>query len=93
VHTHLTAALFFGNNEKKHSTPSREYRVTDCHLKYDEALYRLFKILVTEFTIKYGTSPEDTDISPKNTNTSLIDLETLAVFSWMEYGSYEEADM
>ena len=80
MHTYLTAALFFGNNEKKYLTPFREYRVTDCHLKYNKALYRLFKILITKFIIKYSTSSKDTDISPKNTNTSLIDLETLAVF-------------
>ena len=74
MYTYLTAALFFGNNEKKYSTPSRKYRVTDCYLKYDKALYKLFKILITKFIIKYGTFPKDTDISPKNTNTSLIDL-------------------
>jgi len=80
VYIYLTAALFFGNNKKKYLMPSREYRVIDCHLKYNKALYRLFKILITKFIIKYGTSPKDTDISPKNTNTSLINLETLAVF-------------
>jgi len=60
--------------------PFYKYRVTDYYLKYNKALYRLFKILVTKFIIKYGISPKDTNISPKNTNTSLIDLETLAVF-------------
>ena len=74
MYTYLTAALFFSNSEKKHLTPSREYRVTDCHLKYNKALHKLFKILVAEFIIKYSISPEDTNISPKNTNTSLIDL-------------------
>jgi len=74
VHTYLTAALFFGNNKKKHLTPSCKFRVIDCYLKYNKALYKLFKILVAEFIIKYGTSFKDTDISPKNTNTSLIDL-------------------
>ena len=54
--------------------PSHKYRVTDCHLKYDKALYKLFKILVAEFIIKYGISPKDTNISLKNTNTSFIDL-------------------
>ena len=80
MYTYLTTTLFFGNNEKKHLTPSRKYRVIDCHLKYDKALYRLFKILITKFIIKYGISPKDTNISSKNTNTSLINLETLAVF-------------
>ena len=74
MHTHLTAALFFSNNRKKYLTPSRECRVIDYYLKYDKALYKLFKILIAKFIIKYGISPKDTDISPKNTNTSLIDL-------------------
>ena len=93
MHIYLTAAFFFGNNKKKYLTPSCKCRVINCHLEYDKALYELFKILVAEFTIKYGTSPENTNTSPKGTNTSLIDLWTLAVFSWMEYGAYEEADM
>ena len=66
--------LFFGNNKKKHSMPSHKYRVTDCHLKYNKTLYKLFKILITEFIIKYSTFSEDTDIFPENTNTSLINL-------------------
>jgi len=74
VYTYLTTALFFGNNKKKHLTPSYKFRVIDCHLKYNKALYKLFKILVTKFIIKYSTSPKDTNISPKNTNTSLINL-------------------
>jgi len=74
VYTYLTAALFFGNNKKKHLMPFYEFRVIDCYLKYNKTLYKLFKILVAEFIIKYGISPKDTDISPKNTNTSLIDL-------------------
>jgi len=74
VYTYLTAALFFGNNEKKYLTPFCEFRVIDCHLKYNKALYKLFKILVAEFIIKYGISPKDTNIFSKNTNTSLIDL-------------------
>jgi len=74
VYTYLTTTLFFNNNKKKYSTLSREYRVINCHLKHNEALYKLFKILITKFIIKYGTSPKDTDIFPKNINTSLIDL-------------------
>ena len=74
MYTYLTAALFFSNNEKKHLIPSRKYRVIDYYLKYNKALYKLFKILIAKFIIKYGISPKDTDISPKNTNTSLIDL-------------------
>ena len=74
IHTYLTTTLFFSNNKKKYLTPSREYRVIDYYLKYNKALYKLFKILITKFTIKYGTSLKDTDISPKNTNTSLINL-------------------
>jgi len=74
MHIYFIATLFFGNNEKKHLMPSCEYRVTDCHLKYNKMLYKLFKILIAKFTIKYSTSPEDTNISSKNTNTSLIDL-------------------
>jgi len=74
MYTYLTTTLFFGNNEKKHLTSFCKYRVTDCHLKYDKTLYKLFKILVTGFIIKYSISFKDTDISPKNTNTSLINL-------------------
>ena len=74
MHTHLTAALFFSNNEKKYLTFFCEYRVINCHLKYDKALYKLFKIFITNFTIKYGTSPEDIDIFSENTKTSLINL-------------------
>ena len=74
VYTYLTATLFFSNSEKKYLTPSYKYRVTDCYLKCDEVFYKLFKILVAEFIIKYGISFKDTDISPKNTNTSLINL-------------------
>jgi len=54
--------------------PSYKFRVIDCYLKYNKALYKLFKILVAKFIIKYGTSPKDTDIFSKNTNTSLINL-------------------
>ena len=81
MHTYLTAALFFSNNnKKKYLTPSSKYRVINYYLEYDKALYKLFKILITKFTIKYGTSPKNTNISPKGTNvslkgtTSLIDL-------------------
>jgi hypothetical protein len=74
MYTYLTTTLFFGNSEKKYLTPFYEYRVIDCHLKYNKVLYKLFKILVTKFIIKYSISPEDTDISFKNTNTSLINL-------------------
>ena len=74
MHTYLTTILFFSNNEKKYLIPSHKYRVIDCHLKYNGALYKLFKILITKFIIKYGISPKDTNISPKNTNTSFIDL-------------------
>ena len=74
MYIHLTAALFFGNNEKKHLTPSCKCRVTDCYLKYNKVLYKLFKILVIEFTIKYSTSFKNTNISPESTNTSFINL-------------------
>ena len=74
MHTHLIAALFFNNNKKKYLTPFREYRVIDYHLKYDKVLYKLFKILITKFIIKYSISSKDTNIFPKNTNTSFIDL-------------------
>jgi hypothetical protein len=73
VYTYLTPTLFFSNNKKKYLTPSHEYRAIDCYLKYNKALYKLFKILI-KFIIKYGISPKDTEISPKNTNTSLINL-------------------
>ena len=74
VYTHLTAMLFFGNSKKKYLMPFYKYRVTDCHLKYNKVLYKLFKILIAKFIIKYSTSPKDTDIFLKNTNTSLINL-------------------
>ena len=74
IYTYFTAALFFGNSEKKYLMPFYKYRVTDYHLKYNKALYKLFKILIIKFIIKYSTSPKDTDIFSKNTNTSLIDL-------------------
>ena len=74
MHTYFTAALFFNNNKKKYLTLSYECRVIDYYLKYNEALYKLFKILVAKFIIKYGISPEDTDIFPENTNTSFINL-------------------
>ena len=74
VHTHLTTILFFSNNKKKHLTPSHEYKIINYHLKYDKALYKLFKILIAEFIIKYGIFPKDTDIFPENTNTNFIDL-------------------
>jgi len=72
----LTSPLysFFVIMKKKYSTLFYKCRVTNCHLKYDKALYKLFKILVVEFTIKYGIFSKNTDIFPKNTNTSLINL-------------------
>ena len=54
--------------------PSYKYRVIDYYLKYNKALYKLFKILITKFIIKYGISPKNINIFFKNTNTSLIDL-------------------
>jgi len=81
MHTHLTATLFFSNNKKKYLTPSYKYRVINYYLEYNKALYKLFKILITKFTIKYSISPENTNtspkgtnISPKGTNTSFINL-------------------
>ena len=74
MYTYLTATLFFNNNKKKYLTPSHKYRVIDYYLKYNKALYKLFKILVAKFIIKYGIFPKDTNISLENTNTSLIDL-------------------
>jgi hypothetical protein len=74
VYTYFTTTLFFSNSKKKYSTPFYKYRVINYHLKYNKVLYKLFKILITEFIIKYNTSPKDTDIFFKNTNTSLIDL-------------------
>jgi hypothetical protein len=54
--------------------PFCKYKIIDCYLKYNKVLYKLFKILITKFIIKYSTSPENIDISLKNTNTSFINL-------------------
>jgi len=81
MYTYLTAMLFFSNNKKKYLTFFYKCRVINYHLEYDKALYKLFKILITKFIIKYSIfpkntniSPKGTNISPKGTNTSLINL-------------------
>jgi hypothetical protein len=54
--------------------PFYKYRVIDYYLKYNKALYKLFKILITKFIIKYSIFSEDINIFPENTNTNFIDL-------------------
>ena len=77
IYTYLTTTLFFVNNKynkKKHSMPFNKYIITNYYLNYNEALYKLFKILIIKFIIKHGISPENTNISLKNTDISLINL-------------------